>query len=312
MDADRLRVLVEVAHAGSISAAATRLSVTPSALSQQLAKLERSVGVRLLDRGPGGVRPTEAGAVLVRHGERVLGELRDAEDAVRALLGQRPERIALGTFATAGALLVPAVLAEFRQRHPTVRLALLDIEPPAGYGLIASRELDLLITHRYTGVTLPPLGGARRHRLLTDPLRLVLPAGHRLATAERITLAELAGEEWISGSPGVPNRTCLQALAARTRLDLHVAFETRDYGVTLGLLSAGVGVSLVPASVLGAADTRRLAVRSLTGLAPVREMHVVHRARPLPLTAEVVRLLTAAGAKMYRQTTGGSGDHDRS
>lgn len=250
--------------------------------------------------------------MLVRHGERVLGELRDAEDAVRALLGQRPERIALGTFATAGALLVPAVLAEFRQRHPTVRLALLDIEPPEGYGLIASRELDLLITHRYTGVTLPPLGGARRHRLLTDPLRLVLPAGHRLAAAERITLAELAGEEWISGSPGVPNRTCLQALAARTRLDLHVAFETRDYGVTLGLLSAGVGVSLVPASVLGAADTRRLAVRSLTGLSPVREVHVVHRARPLPLTAEVVRLLTAAGAKMYRQTTGRSGDHDRS
>lgn len=305
MDADRLRVLVAVAHAGSISAAAQRLSVTPSALSQQLSKLERSVGVRLLDRGPGGVRPTAAGEVLVRHGERVLGELRDAEDAVRELLGNTPERIALGTFATAGALLVPAVLAEFRRRHPTVRLALLDVEPPEGYGLVASRELDLLITHRYTGVTLPPLGGARRQRLLTDPLRLVLPAGHRLAGADRITLAELAGEEWISGSAGVPNRVCLQALAAKSRLELHVAFETRDYGVTLGLLAAGVGVSLVPASVLAAADRRRLVVRSLSGLSPVREVHVVHRPRPLPLTAEVVRLLAAAGAKMSQRTKEG-------
>ncbi|MBP2476910.1 molybdate transport repressor ModE-like protein [Crossiella equi] len=296
MDADRLRVLVAVVQAGSISAAAQRLSVTPSALSQQLSKLERSVGVRLLDRGPGGVRPTEAGVVLVRHGERVLGELRDAEDAVRELLGSTPERLALGTFASMGALLVPQVLAEFRRRHPGVRLALLDIERPEGYGLVASRELDVLITHRYPGVALPPLGGARRQRLLTDPLRLVLPAGHRLARAPRIRLADLAGEEWISGGPGVPNRVCLTALAARDRLELHVAFETRDYGVMLGLLRAGVGVSLVPASVL--VSTEGLAVRSVHGHTPAREVYVVHRRRPLRLTAEVVRLLTEAGTRM--------------
>src|SRR5699024_9401989 len=98
LDAHRLRVLVERAHDGSITAAAERLSFTPPALSQQLTKLEREVGVLLVERGRTGVRLTEAGRVLLEHGERVLGELRDAEAAVRALVGEPPDRLSLGAF----------------------------------------------------------------------------------------------------------------------------------------------------------------------------------------------------------------------
>src|SRR5690606_5610855 len=127
VDPGRLRVLVEVAHAGSIAAAATRMAFTPSALSQQLSKLERELGARLLDRGPGGVKLTAAGRVLVEHGERVLGELRAADEAVRALLGEEPERLSIGAFPTAGQLLVPGALGEFRRRHPGVQLSLVDL-----------------------------------------------------------------------------------------------------------------------------------------------------------------------------------------
>src|SRR5690606_3848747 len=175
LDADRLRVLVEVAHAGSIAAAAARLGFTPSAVSQQLAKLEREVGAPLVERGRAGTRLTGPGRVLLEHGERVLGELRAAEQAVRAAAGAGPQRIAVGAFSTAARTLLPRALAALKRERPGIRISLVDIEPPDGYGLVAARELDLLLTHRYPGVSLPPARGLRRRLLLRDPLRLVLP-----------------------------------------------------------------------------------------------------------------------------------------
>ncbi|KAA2259547.1 LysR family transcriptional regulator [Solihabitans fulvus] len=291
LDAGRLRVLVEVAHAGSIAAAAQRMSFTPSALSQQLAKLERELGCRLVDRGPGGTTLTKAGRVLVSHGEAVLGELRAAEEAVRAVLGAEPDRLAIGTFSTAGRILVPEALAAFRHDYPAARLSLLDLEPPKGYGLVTSRDLDLLITHRYVGVPLPGLAGLRRTRLLTDPLRLVLPADHPAADQARSGLADLADEEWISGGHGVPNRVCLGTLAKQAGVEPHVAYETQDYEVTLALIRAGLGISLVPESVLRRTDLTGLAVRELRGVRPSRQMYVVHRRRPAALVAAMVTLL---------------------
>ena len=298
LDADRLRVLVEVARAGSIAAAAQRMAFTPSALSQQLAKLERELGCRLLERGPTGVRLTPPGRVLVAHGEVVLGELRAAEEAVRAAIGATPQRLAIGTFATAGKVLVPDALAALRRDHPEVRLALQDLEPPAGYGLVNSRDLDLLITHRYQGVPLPGLGGLRRTRLLADPLRLVLPADHPRAGAGRLDLADLADEDWISGGLRVPNRVCLTAVAERAGLDPHVAYETQDYEVTLALVRAGLGISFVPASVLLHADRSGLAVRQPRGPAPTRLVYLVHRRRPPALAAEVIALLRRAADEL--------------
>jgi molybdate transport repressor ModE-like protein len=281
LDAGRVRVLVEVAHAGSIAAAAARMGFTPSALSQQLAKLEREVGAALFERGRAGTRLTGPGQVLLEHGERVLGELRAAEEAVRAAVAEQPQRIAVGAFSTAARTLLPGALAALRKQRPGIRTSLVDIEPPEGYGLVAARELDLLITHRYPGVPLPAVRGLRRQLLLRDPLRLVLPRGHRLAAASEIELADLHDEDWVSGGPGVPNRVCLGSLGA-----LHVAYETADYEVTLALVAAGLGVSLIPASML--AGHREVVVRDLRGQAPAREVYVVHPPRP---PAPVVELL---------------------
>lgn len=293
LDVNRLLTLVEVAHAGSIAAAAKRMSLTASALSQQLGKLEREVGRPLLDRGPRGVTLTEAGAALVEHGEVVLGELRSAEET---LLGRQRRRLAIGTFTTAGVSIVPDVLATFRRRHPDVRLSLSDLEPPGGYGLVTSRELDLLITHRYPGVALPDARGLRRQRLLVDPLLLVLTTGHRLAGTAGIDLSDLSDEDWICGAPGVANRITLEHLAAGAGFTPHVAYETQDYQVTLALLAAGLGIALVPRSVLRHADVPDRQTHPLRGVRPAREVYVVHRARPLPLVADVVTLLRTATA----------------
>jgi DNA-binding transcriptional LysR family regulator len=295
LDIDRLRVLVEVAHAGSIAAAARRMGFTASALSQQLAKLEREVGDHLVVRGPAGVRLTAAGATLVEHAERVLGALRDAEEAVAAA---PRDHLSLGTFASAAKALLPATLATFRRDHPHVRLTLLDIEPPGGYGPVTSGDLDLLITHRYPDVPLPPAGGLRRERLMTDRLRLVLPARHPLAGRRRLALKALADDEWISGRIGVPNRAALDAASRRAGADVRVAYETQDYTVTLALVGAGIGVALVPHTTLPG-DPDGYVVRDLDR--PIaREIFLVHRPRPRPPLSGMISLIRDAAAAPRR------------
>lgn len=297
LDLNRLRVLVEVAHAKSIAEAARGLGFTPSALSQQLSKLETELGARLVERRPNGILLTPVGAVLVDHAERVIGELRQARAAVETAMGNQPQRLALGSFATAAQVLVPTAMAVLQSRYPRAELSLVEIEPPEGYGLVTSGDLDALITHRYPGVPPVPHPGLDRHTLLADPLRLVVPAGHRLAetTAHRgLGLAQLADETWISGAPGIPNRTCLESLASQAGIVVHVAYESADYHVIMALVGAGLGVALVPGSVLGVADRRRLSIHTLRGRTPAREISLVHRRRPTGLVQELSAHLRAA------------------
>ncbi|WP_017537390.1 MULTISPECIES: LysR family transcriptional regulator [Nocardiopsis] len=304
LDANRVRVLVEVAHAGSISAAAERMSFTAPAVSQQLSKLERELGCALLERGRNGVRLTGAGRELLAYGERVMGDLRDAEAAVRAAAGEAPRRLALGAFASAGKTLVPSALAAFRRARPEVRLALSDVEPPGGYGLVTSGDLDLLITHRYPGVPLPAAAGLHRERILVDPLLLVLPEGHPAGGRTDPRLEDVAEEEWICGAPGISNRIALEAAAQEAGLRLSVAHETRDYEVTLALIRAGVGVGLIPRTILGAAPKEGWVARALSGAsggarrrALAREIYVVHRRRPWRPVPEMVEVLKGSARR---------------
>ncbi|WP_410640958.1 LysR substrate-binding domain-containing protein [Amycolatopsis sp. lyj-346] len=291
LDAHRLAVLAEVAHAGSIAAAAKRLAFTPSAVSQQLAKLERDVGARLLGRHARGVTLTPVGEALLAHAEAIVGELRTAERTVRALLEEEPAQLTVGTFASAGMTLVPAALADFRRDHPGVALRLLDLEPPDGYGLVRARDLDLLITHRYPGAPLPDPRGLDRTLLRSERFRLILPKGHAKARVRRLTLAALAAEDWISGSPGVPNRACLEQLAGAAGVRLRVAYETRDYQVIVALVEAGLGVAFVPESVLERVSPARVDVRDAADARPAREIFLVHHRRPGRLVTEMVARL---------------------
>lgn len=309
LDVGRLRVLVEVARAGSIAAAARRLSYTPSAVSQQLSKLESELGARLAERSGAGIRLTEVGAVLVRHSERVLGELWEAETAAAAAVSAEQRRIAIGTFTTAGAALVPAALAALRERHPQVQLSLLDLEPPDGYGLVTSGDLDMLITHRYPGVASVPAQGLARRPLLADTLRIVLPAAHPLAATAtgKLKLADLNTEHWISGSHGAPNRVCLDTLAARAGFTPQISYETADYGLTLALVRVGLGISLVPAMVLN--DEPGIHILDAADRYPARQISIVHRKQPTALVAELINLLRQSA---HRYTEGSPpADQDR-
>src|ERR687886_1841272 len=128
LDVRRMRVLREVAAQSSFSAAAQKLGYTQSAVSQQVAALERETGSVLIERNPRGIRLTDAGEALVRHADKILARLAEAEAELEAIAGPRGGRLRLASFPTAGATLVPRAIAEFANRHPAVQLSLAEGE----------------------------------------------------------------------------------------------------------------------------------------------------------------------------------------
>jgi DNA-binding transcriptional LysR family regulator len=129
LDVRRMRVLREVAARGSFSAAADALAYTQSAVSQQIAALEREAGTTLVERNARGVRLTDAGRALVEHADAILARLSDAEAELEAIAGLRGGRLRLAAFPSAGASIMPEAIARFRERHPAVDLTLEPAEP---------------------------------------------------------------------------------------------------------------------------------------------------------------------------------------
>ena len=145
LDVRRMRVLREVAVRGSFSAAAESLSFTQSAISQQIAALEREAGCTLVQRNARGIRLTEAGEALVRHADAILARLAEAEAELEAIAGLRGGRLRLASFESAAASLMPLAIAAFRAEHPGVELSLIMMEPEDSAPLLRSGEIDLAL-----------------------------------------------------------------------------------------------------------------------------------------------------------------------
>jgi molybdate transport repressor ModE-like protein len=254
LDVRRLRVLREVAEQGSFSAAADALNFTQSAVSQQIAALEREAGTTLLTRGTGGVRLTDAGQALVRHTEVILNQLEDAERELAAIAGLCGGRVRMASFPSAGATLVPEAVSLYRERHPEVELSLAEGEPDVSLPALRRGDYDLAVAFDYLHS-----GGADSLRagldiipLLDDPVRVVLPADHPLAARKAIELEQLAQESWTGGCiDGVCHQMVVDWCAA-AGFEPNIVFETDDHNVQMGLVAAGVGVTLLPELALKA------------------------------------------------------------
>src|SRR5919197_773653 len=149
LDVRRMRVLSEVAEQGSFSAAATALNFTQSAISQHVAALERETGARLVERGPRGVRLTDAGRALVCHADAILARIEDAEDELAAIAGLRGGRLRLASFQSAGATLVPRAVAAFHERHPQVELGMIEAEPDEAGARLRAGDIDLALVYDF-------------------------------------------------------------------------------------------------------------------------------------------------------------------
>jgi DNA-binding transcriptional LysR family regulator len=246
LDVRRMRVLREVAERGSIAAAAQELAFTPSAVSQQIATLEREAGVALVERGPRSLRLTDAGRALVEHTEGILASLAAAEAEIQAIAGVRGGMLRLASFPTAYATIMPAAIGEFRRRHAAVELTLTEADPLMSIARLKSGELDLALLYEYDHVPLPEDDSVERVPLLDDAIRILLPRGHREARRRAVPLDALASERWITSTA---RSSCHEFVARSCRaagFEPDIGFESDDHGVWQGLVAAGVGVALAP------------------------------------------------------------------
>ena len=269
LDVKRLRVLREVAAKGSFSAAAESLAYTQSAVSQQIAALEREAGTKLVERSARGVRLTEAGRALVKHADVILARLADAEAELEAIAGLRGGRLRLVSFATAGATIMPRAIALFRDRHPFVELTLEPAEPPEALDMLRAGACDIALTIDAPFACLDEEGVDKTH-LLDDPMYVAMPIGHPLAGKSQIKLEELASDPWLGGSSGgCPDTLILQRACNVAGFEPRIAFHSDDYLAIQGFVAAGMGVSLIPDLAL-LATRDDVAIRSVTGEPPVR------------------------------------------
>jgi DNA-binding transcriptional LysR family regulator len=246
LDVRRMRVLREVATQGSFSAAAEALSYTQSAVSQQIAALEREAGTKLVERSARGIRLTDAGEALVRHTEAVLANLAEAEAELDALAGVRGGRVRLASFPSAGSAIVPQAIATFRSRHPAVELSMIEAEPDESLPRLRAGELEIALLYQPSLVSDESLGAFDVESLLEDPFYVVLPKGHPLAERPRIRLKDLASEAWINGTGACPCSYQVARACNSAGFEPHVAFESDDFAAVQGLVAAGVGVALIP------------------------------------------------------------------
>jgi DNA-binding transcriptional LysR family regulator len=238
-------VLREVATRGSFAAAAEALAFTPSAVSQQVAALERETGTRLVERGVRPVRLTDAGRALVGHAEAVLARLEEAQQELGEIAALRRGRLRLASFPTAIATLVPRAVALFSERHPDVELTVLDDHRQGLLPRLARWELDLVLVYDHEALPETAVDLERTH-LLDDPFDLIVPDRHPLARRASIALEELADETWIGGTPdGAYARIVLHSCQA-AGFEPRVVFGSDDYNAVQAFVAVGLGVAMLP------------------------------------------------------------------
>jgi DNA-binding transcriptional LysR family regulator len=271
LDVRRMKVLREVALRGSFSGAAEALSFTQSAVSQQIAALEREAGTLLVQRNARGVRLTEAGEALVRHTDAILARLAEAESELEAIAGLTGGRLRMAAFESAGATLMPLAIAAFRERHPAVELSMTLLEAEDSIPQVRAGELDLAVTI-VAPRDIASGDGLHHEHLIDDPMYLVLPRDHPLAAKRHLRLADLAGEAWIGGSSDTECNLLIHRACAAAGYDPRIAFETDDYQAMQGFIAAGVGVSLI--AELGLRSVRDdVVVRDLGRDTPKRRIY---------------------------------------
>lgn len=252
LDLHRLRLLHELHARGTIAAVADALRFTPSAVSQQLAVLEREAGVPLLERAGRGVRLTDSALVLVGHAAALLERADVAQAELAAAAGSVAGRGRIASFQSVGFhLAVPAMRALARDA-PGLRCELVEAEPEWSLPALALGDVDLVLADEWPHEPLARVEGVVREDLLRDPVQVVLPADHPALRRHRraFPLAELEAEPWTAGHPGTP----WKAMVERTcrglgKFEPDIRHRTNDAVLSLALVAGERAVTLLPALV---------------------------------------------------------------
>jgi molybdate transport repressor ModE-like protein len=305
LDVRRMRVLREVAGRGTIAAAARALSFTPSAVSQQLAALEREAGVALLDRHGGRVRLTEAGRRLVARTEAILAELEAASAELSAVAADVTGDIHVAAFPSAERVLLAPAVAALLDRHPDVVVRTTELEPEDSLPALRLGDVDLIVSHEDVGRPAPADARLQRADLMEDPLRIVLPPGHP-AVRDAVLLAELADARWVATPPGTACRAMVDDACRAAGFVPDIPFHANDFGVLAAFVAAGLGVAMVPELALDAFGPD-VAIRPVADVPVTRRLYAAARRGGFerPAVAAMVDELRAAAAVALTSVNGG-------
>jgi DNA-binding transcriptional LysR family regulator len=245
---ERLRVLHAIATYGSVRGAADVLQVTTSAVSQQMSKLERELGQRLVERNGRGVRLTDAAVLLVKHADRIISVVAEAEADFEAHRGVVVGQLGLAAFPTAARGLVPATLRALACQHPRLAVQLWELEPEGSLPMVARGDLDLALVQEWSSAPLAVPDGLTKTRLLDDVLELALAADHPLALAGKkvVALTELADATWISGPRASICHEWLMLTLRAHGIEPRVVHHVGEFQTQLALVAAGLGVCVLP------------------------------------------------------------------
>jgi len=283
-------VLREVVSSGSFSAAAEALHLSQSAVSQQIAALEREVGMPLLERTSGGPKLTPAGKALMDHGDAVITRLEEAERELAQIAGLEGGRLRLACFPSASATLMTRALAVFRQRFPSVELEFSEEEPEESFPGLKRGDFDLVVVFDYPNFPLEFDRDTDAEMVYEEPMWVALPPGHPLAAAKSVRIEDLADEDWLCGALPSSCRYQVLQLGRDAGFEPRIAFHSEDYNVIKGFVAAGLGVTVLPEL---AADHPEVELRDVRGAKPTRRIWAVTReseARP-PAAEEMLGIL---------------------
>jgi DNA-binding transcriptional LysR family regulator len=228
-----------------MTAAAEDLSYTPSAVSQQIRRLESELHTPMVDRHPRGVSLTEAGRAVVARAEAISGQLRGLQNDLDDLAGLRAGTLRIGVFPTFAASLLPSVITRFRSRHPGVALEVRSSRIVPVREQLVSGEIDLGLVWDYPWNRVEDTGVAAEE-LMMDPTILLLPATHPLASRMTVDLSDLASEAWVVRADH-PTREVLERCARDHGFVANVAVEANDYPELQAMVAAEFGIAMCPA-----------------------------------------------------------------
>lgn len=246
LNLERLRTLDALARHGSVSAAAEGLHVTTSAVSQQMAKLEREVGQKLLARNGRGVRLTDAGRLLADHAARILSQVELAQADLEAQRGQVAGELRLTAFPSAARGLLPGVLAALSAAHPGLRVRSRELEPAQGVDAVLRGDADLAVVLDWYNKPLPMPEGLAKAPILDDRVDIAMPEGHPLADREAIGLEDFAEDEWVAWTEGEFCHEWLLYTLRAKGIEPCIAHWAGEHHTQLAMVAAGLGVCVAP------------------------------------------------------------------
>jgi len=243
---ERLQALHAVSTFGSVTGAAEALRLTPSAVSQQLGKLQRDVGQRLIEPYGRGVRLTPAGTLLAERAHAILSEVENAESELDRQRNHVIGDLEIAGFATAARAILPQTVSRLRKQHHQLKLRVSERQPDEATRLVVAGHLDIALVNDWMNAPLVLPDGVQRVLIMNDPVDLAVPADHPLAGRASVELTELSAEPWITWPYGAICHEWLTQTLRQHGLTPEVTHTAEEHQTQLAMVAAGLGIAVMP------------------------------------------------------------------